>query len=220
MQLTLYYHPLSSFCHKVLIALYEHGIDFERRVINLGDDADRAALAALWPVTRFPVLRDHARQRNLAESSIIIEYLERHGGGHPRLIPAHWDEALETRLWDRIFDQYVQRPVQDIVADTCRSVRGDMTPQRATLVTSYRMINERMVGRTWVAAERFSMADCAAAPALFYAMTIQPFPDEFWNLRAYFERLMARLSVQRVLAESKPYFALYPFAVSIPERFR
>lgn len=220
MHLTLYYHPLSSFCHKVLIALYEHGIDFERRVINLGDDADRAELAALWPVTKFPVLRDHTHRRTLAESSIIIEYLEGHGAGHPRLIPADGDEALDTRLWDRIFDQYVQRPLQDIVADTLSPARADMTPQRATLVTSYRMINESMEGRTWVAGERFSMADCAAAPALFYAMTIQPFPDEFWNLRAYFERLMARASVQRVLAESKPYFALYPFAVSIPERFR
>lgn len=220
MHLTLYYHPLSSFCQKVLVALYEQRIDFERRIIDLGDAADRAELAALWPVTRFPVMRDHTRQRDVVESSIIIEYLDRHGGGQARLLPANEDDALDVRLWDRIFDQYVQRPMQDIVADTFRPTRGDLAQQWAMLGTSYRLIDERMAGRTWIAGQGFSMADCAAAPALFYASTLQPLPDQCMNLRAYFERLVARPSVQRVLEESKPYFSMYPFAEFIPQRFR
>ena len=219
MSLTLYYHPLASYCHKVLIALYEHGVDFTPRVIDLGNAADRAELQAVWPVTKFPVLRDHQHGRDVAESSVIIEYLDRHPGGVYKLVPDDWDAALDVRLWDRIFDNHVQGPMQEIVLDRIRQAGADLAPQRAALNTVYTMIDERMAAREWVAGE-FSMADCAAAPALFYAETLQPFPAQATHLQAYYERLMARPSVQRVLEEAKPYFSMYPFAENIPERFR
>jgi glutathione S-transferase len=220
MSLTLYYHPLASFCHKVLIALYEHGVDFDKRLINLGDEADRAELRAVWPLTKFPVLRDGRRGRDVAETSIIIEYLDRHFAGARKLIPEDWDNALEVRLWDRVFDNYVQGPMQAIVLDRLRGGNGDMSGERAALDTVYRMIDERMAARQWVAGDAFSMADCAAAPALFYAETLLDFPEECKHLAAYYERLMARPSVARVMQEAKPYFSMYPFADDIPARFR
>lgn len=219
MLLSLYYHPLASFCHKVLIALYENSVEFERRVINLADDADRAELQALWPFAKFPVIRDLARKRDLAEASIIIEYLDRYFAAEP-LIPRDWDEALEVRLWDRIFDNYVQVPLQQLVADRMRGAKGDTTKERSTLKTAYGMVDRHMASRVWVAGRGFSMADCAAAPALFYASSIQPFADEHLHLKAYFDRLTERPSFHRVLEEAKPYFSLYPFADAIPTQFR
>ena len=177
MPLTLYYHPLSSYCHKVLVALYEQAIEFEKKIIDLTSEADRSVLQALWPPCKFPVIRDHARQRNLAESSVIIEYLDHfHAGQHP-LIPADWDTALEVRLWDRFFDLHVQTPMQQIVADRLRGTHGDLTRERAALMTAYGMLERQLAGRTWVASPDFSLADCAACPALFYASTLLPFPD-------------------------------------------
>ena len=220
MSLTLYYHPLASFCQKVLIALYENGTRFERRIIDLGNEVDRAELQALWPFRKFPVIRDHARQRDVPETTVIIEYLDRFFAGERPLIPGDWEKALEVRLWDRLFDNYVQGPVTQIVNDRLSGAQGDLTSQRATLETAYGMIDRRMTSRTWVSGQHFSMADCAAAPALFYASTLQPFPDEFSYLRAYFDRLVERPSIQRVIEEAKPYFSLYPFADAIPKRFR
>ena len=220
MSLTLYYHPLASFCHKVLVALYENGTQFERRIIDLGNQADRAELQTLWPFCKFPVIRDHARKRDVPETSVIIEYLDRFFGGERPLIPRDRDAALEVRLWDRLFDNYVQGPMTQIVYDRISGGQGDLTNQRATLATAYGMIDRHMASRTWVSGQHFSMADCAAAPALFYASTLQPFPDEFSHLRAYFDRLTERPSFNRVIEEAKPYFSLYPFAEAIPMRFR
>lgn len=220
MDLTLYYHPLSSFCHKVLIALYENGTACEKRIIDLGDDADRSELRALWPFCKFPVIRDHVRKRDVPESSIIIEYLDRHFGGMRSMIPDSLDDALEVRLWDRIFDNHVQGPLQQIVSDRLREANGDLTAARSTLETAYRLIDRQVATRTWVAGREFSMADCAAAPALFYASTLQPLPHECTHLIAYFDRLVDRPSVRRVLEEAKPYFSLYPFQDAIPQRFR
>lgn len=220
MDLTLYYHPLSSFCHKVLIALYENDTAFEKRIIDLGDDEDRSELRALWPFCKFPVIRDHVRKRDVPESSIVIEYLDRYFGGAFPLIPASFDDALEVRLWDRIFDNHVQGPMQEIVNDRLRKANGDLTAARSKLETAYRMIDRQVASRTWVAGREFSMADCAAAPALFYASTLRQFPDECMHLMAYFDRLVDRPSVQRVLEEAKPYFSLYPFQDAIPQRFR
>lgn len=220
MSLTLYYHPLASYCHKVLIALYENNIEFERRIIDLTDDADRAELQALWPIGKFPVIRDPAHQRNLAEATLIIEYLDRlYPGEHP-LIPGDWDTALDVRLWDRFFDNYIHAPMQQIVGDRLRGANGDLTRERSMLETAYAMLDRQMAGRTWVASPDFSLADCAAAPALFYASTLQPFPDDHRHLSTYFDRLTQRPSFQRVLDEARPYFPLYPFAQAIPERFR
>jgi glutathione S-transferase len=220
MSLTLYYHPLASFCHKVLIALYESGVEFEKRIIDLTADSDRAELQALWPIGKFPVIRDHARNRDVPESTVIIEYLDHFFAGERPLIPGGWEEALDVRLWDRFFDNYVQQPMQRIVADRIRNAQGDLSGERSMLETAYAMIDRRMAARTWIGCHGFSMADCAAAPALFYAEIVVPFPDELTSLRAYYDRLMERPSVGRVLEEAKPWFGLYPFADAIPPRFR
>ncbi|MDF9906725.1 UNVERIFIED_ORG: glutathione S-transferase [Pseudomonas reinekei] len=220
MSLTLYFHPLSSFCHKALIALYELDIEFEKRVIDLGNDADRAELQALWPIGKFPVLRDHTRQKNVPESSVIIEYLDQLHAGQAHLIPHDWEAALEVRLWDRFFDLHVQVPMQKIVADRLNAANGDLSRERAALTTAYGLLERQLAANTWVASPAFSMADCAAAPALFYASTLVSFVDEHRHLNAYFDRLTERPSVKRVIDEARPWFAWYPFAEAIPERFR
>jgi glutathione S-transferase len=220
MLLTLYYHPLSSFCHKALIALYENGCEFDKRIIDLGNQADSAELGAIWPFRKFPVLRDHVRNRNVPETTLIIEYLDHFFKcAHP-LLPENWDDALQVRHWDRLFDNYVQAPMQKIVSDRISNTQGNLTSERAMLDTAYGMVDRRMLSLTWVAGENFSMADCAAAPMLFYASTVQPFPTEASNLSGYFDRLMQRPSVQRVIEEAKPYFSLYPFADAISKQFR
>ena len=220
MSLTLYYHPLSSFCHKVLIALYENDIDFERRVIDLWLEQDRTELQAIWPMCKFPVIRDHARKRDLPGSSIIIEYLDHfYGGTHP-MIPTQWEDALDARLWDRFCDDCLQLPMQQIVKDRITAAKGDMTPQRAALANAYGVLERRMTSRIWISGKAFSLADCAAAPALFYAHSVQPFPADFTHVPAYFERLTHRPSVARVLEEAKPYFAMFPFAEGLPPRYR
>ncbi|MCP2021846.1 UNVERIFIED_ORG: glutathione S-transferase [Pseudomonas reinekei] len=220
MSLTLYFHPLSSFCHKALIALYELDIEFEKRVIDLGNDADRAELQALWPIGKFPVLRNHTRQKNVPESSVIIEYLDQLHAGQAHLIPHDWEAALEVRLWDRFFDLHVQVPMQKIVADRLNAANGDLSRERAALTTAYGLLERQLAANTWVASPAFSMADCAAAPALFYASTLVSFADEHRHLNAYFDRLTERPSVKRVIDEARPWFAWYPFAEAIPERFR
>jgi glutathione S-transferase len=218
--LTLYYHPLSSFCHKVLIALYENNIEFERRIIDFSNEADRAELHAIWPFNKFPVIRDHARRRDVAESTAIIEYLNHYFAGEQSLLPTDWEAVFEVRFWDRVFDNYIHRPMQQIVSDRVYGNHADLTNERTTLETAYRMIDQHMASRMWVSGKHFSMADCAAAPALFYASTLQPFPDELKHLSAYFDRLLRRPSFARVLEEAKPYFSMYPFADAIPQRFR
>lgn len=220
MSLELYYHPLASYCHKVLIGLYEYGAEFKPRLIDLGNDKDRREMQEIWPLCKFPVLRDHARQREVPESSIIIEYLDHLYPGKQPLIPVNKDDALTVRLWDRIFDNYVHTPMQEIVIDRIRGANSDLTAVRTTLQTAYDMINKQVSTRTWIAGEAFSLADCAAAPALFYASTVAPFPEKANDLGGYFERLVSRPSIKRVIEEAKPYFSMYPFATDIPSRFR
>jgi glutathione S-transferase len=217
--LTLYYHPLASFCHKVLIALYESHTAFDGRIINLGEGKDRAELLAVSPIGKFPVIRDHARERDVAETTIIIEYLDHFFPGERPLIPHEWEDALQVRLWDRFFDLYVQIPMQQIVGDRMRGAKGDVSKERATLEMAYGMIDDEIAARTWMGSQGFSMADCAAAPALFFSSTVQPFPPELSHLKAYFDRLTERPSVRRVLDEAKPYLQFYPFADAVPKRF-
>lgn len=220
MSLTLYYHPLSSYCHKALIALYENGVHFEKRFVNLGEPADRAELAALWPPAKFPVLRDESRGVVMAESSILIEYLDRHYPSTHTLLPLDADAALQVRLWDRIVDNYVHTPMQAIVADRIQGSNQDLGPQRAMLDTAYSMLDAQLAGHAWLAGDGFTLADCAATPALFYASTLRAFPPACARLAAYFERLVARDSVRRVLDEAKPWFQYYPFVDALPARFR
>jgi glutathione S-transferase len=223
MALTLYYHPLASFCHKVLIALYEAGIPFQGRIIDLANAEHRAEITALWPVGKFPVLRDDERGRTVPESTVIIEYLCRHFAGAAELLPGDADQRLDVRLWDRVFDNYVQVPMQKIVGDRLRA-EGERDPRgvadaRAALGIAYDMLERQLAQGAWAVGDRFTMADCAAVPALFYASIVEPFAPRHTRLSDYFERLMSRPSVRRTLDEARPYFQFFPFKDAMPARF-
>jgi glutathione S-transferase len=213
MTLKFYFHPLASFCHKALIALYENGTPFEPILVDLADAASRAAFLELWPIGKMPVLRDEARDRTIPESTIIIEYLAQHYPGRTELVPADPDIARQTRLADRFYDIYVHEPMQKIVTDRIRPP-GKNDPHgvgqaRAQLATSYRMIEADMAAKTWAMGGAFSLADCAAAPALYYANKVEPF-DAYPNIAAYVDRLRLRPSYARVLNEAQPYLKMFP----------
>ena len=216
MSLTLYFHPLSSFCQKVLVALYETGVAFTPQIVDLGDAAQARALRALWPIGKFPVLRDAARDRVVPESSLIIEYVDRHYPGPQRLLPDDDERAFEVRARDRFFDLYLEEPMQKIVGDRRRPADAKdplgVEQARARLKTAYGMLEDQLAGATWAAGEAFTMADCSAAPALFYANLVEPFGDASPNLTAYVGRLEARPSYARVRQEAEPYFGLFPKA--------
>ena len=222
MSLRLYFHPLSSCCQKVLVALYELGIPFDGRFLDLGDAEQRSSFLALWPTGKMPLLQDD--DRVVPETSIIIEYLaQHHAPSGQSLLPIDPDAALEVRLMDRLLDLYVMTPMQAIVAHRLRDEQ-DRDPiavdkARATLAIAYDLLEQRLAGRPWIAGEQFSMADCAAAPSLFYASTLVPLPAPHRRLGAYFERLLQRPSVVRTLDEARPYFAFYPFREALPARF-
>jgi glutathione S-transferase len=214
MALTLYFHPLSSFCHKTLIALYESGVEFEPLIVDLGDETSRNAFLKVWPVGKFPVLRDEARDALVPESSIIIEYLAQHYPGASPLLPQDAEQAREVRLLDRFYDHYVMEPMQKIVGDKLRP-QGQhdafgVAAARNTLKTAYALADAQLASRTWAAGGDFSMADCAAAPALFYAEKVQPFRDGHPHLAAYFDRLLQRPSYARTLHEAEPYMKFFP----------
>ena len=214
MSLKLYFHPLASFCQKVLVALYENDTAFEPHLVDLGDATSSAAFKKLWPIGKMPVLRDDARDRTIPESSIIIEYLAQHYPGRTRLVPADADLARQTRLRDRFYDLYVQEPMQKIVADRLRPAEAKdpfgVEQARAVLQTAYGMIDGDMAAQTWAMGDTFTMADCAAAPALFYANLVAPFEGTHENAARYLGRLMARPSFARAVEEAKPYFAHFP----------
>ncbi|MEC3950866.1 glutathione S-transferase family protein [Sphingobium sp. HWE2-09] len=210
----LYYHPLSSYCWKVLIAFYENGAPFAPRMLE--DEGVAAEWQALWPIGKFPLLHDPARDATIGEASIIIEYLAQHEAGTFRPIPADPDAALETRLMDRLFDNYVMTPMQQLVADRMRPQGQNdaigAAQARDLLGKGYALIESRMAGRRWAVGEAFTLADCAAAPALFYADKIMPLGAAHPTLTAYLARLEARPSFARVLAEKQPWWHLFPFA--------
>lgn len=214
MSLQLYYHPLSSFCWKVLIALYENDTPFAPVMIDLGNPEQRAELLKLWPVGKFPVLRDLAKQRVVPESSIVIEYLDDHYPGRVRFIPEDPDLARQTRLRDRFYDLYIHLPIQKIVGDRLRPA-GSKDPHgvdeaRTRLADGYGMMEKEMATRHWAMGDDFTLADCAAAPALFYGNKVLPFGATHPVLAAYLERLKARPSLARVLREAEPYFKYFP----------
>lgn len=220
--LELFYHPLSSYCHKVLVALYENATPFEPK--DISDAESGATMRALWPLGKFPVLRDRERERVHPETSVIIEYLTLHYPGPVALVPADPELALEVRLWDRFFDQYVGERMSRIVAERIRP-EGAKDPHgvdeaRSMLRKAYGMLEDRMRTRTWAVGDAFTMADCAAAPALFYANIVEPFADAHPHLAAYFERLVARPSVARVLVEARPSLTtMFPYRDAVPARF-
>jgi len=214
MSLRLYFHPLSSFSWKALIPLYENGTPFEPHIVNLLDEKSRAGFFEIWPIGKFPVLRDDARERTIPESSIIIEYLDQHYPGRTRLLPDDADLARQVRFYDRFYDHYLHQPMQKIVTDKLRPAGANdphgVEQAKALLQTSLGMIDRDMAGKTWAMGETFTMADCAAAPALFYADKVMPFRETHRNAAVYLERLMQRPSFARVLDEAQPYFKMFP----------
>ena len=214
MSLLLYYHPLASFCWKVLIALYDNEVSFEGRIVDLFDDASRAELDRIWPVGKFPVLVDRAAGRELPESSIIIEYLDERFPGKSRFVPKDAELGREVRLLDRFFDFYVHQPMQKIVTDKIRPP-GKSDPYgveeaRTTLATSYGMLEQRVRDGAWLVGDGFSMADCSAFPALYYANRVAPLGDAHQRTQAYLARLHEHPSVKRVFEEAGPYFKNFP----------
>jgi glutathione S-transferase len=214
MSLKLYFHPLSSFCQKVLVAFYENDTPFEPHIVDLANEASRSDFKRVWPIGKFPVLRDDAKNRTVPESSIIIEYLAQHYPGRTQLVPTDADLARQTRMRDRFFDLYVNVPMQKIVTDKLRPAgKTDsfgVEQARLLLQTACGMIDKDMATKTWALGEAFSMADCAAAPALYYANLVAPFGDSHKNVARYFERLMERPSFTRAVKEAEPYRRLFP----------
>lgn len=209
--LKLYAHPLSSFSWKVLIALYENETPFELITVDATTHAD---LLKLWPIGKFPLLVDKARGETVPESSAIIDYLDRYHPGPIRFTPADPDLAWRVRLRDRFFDLHIHQPMQKIVGDRLRPA-GQQDPfgveeARAALAKAYPMVEAQVARATWLCADAFGLADCAAAPALYYANKVQPLGDEHAAVRAYLARLTARPSFAHVLQEAEPYLKLFP----------
>ncbi len=210
MSLTLYAHPFSSYCQKVLIALWENDIAFTYR--HLEEAGAGEELGCLWPIGRFPVLVDKGQM--FAESSIIIEHLDLNHAGPVRMLPDDRGSALEVRFMDRFFDNHVMTAIQKPVLE---ALRGDTGRREEALVeackaldTAYAWLEQRLGGRTWAAGDSFSMADCAAAPSLFYADWVHPIDTRFPGLRTYRSRLLARPSFARAVAEGRPYRVNFP----------
>lgn len=216
--LTLYAHPFSSYCQKVLVALYENGTSFEWRMLSQEHPQVLQDWVALWPLKRMPVLVDAGHA--VAEASIIIEHLDLHHPGPVPLLPADRRAALEVRSMDRFFDNYISTPQQKIVADSLRpeaerDARG-VTDARVMLDTAYGWLDQHMEGREWAAGDGFSLADCAAAPFLFYADWTHRIGASFPNVIAYRQRLLARPSFARAVDEARPYRPLFPLGA--PDR--
>jgi glutathione S-transferase len=212
MTLTLHEHPFAAYCWKALIALYERDLPFERRFV--GDEQDRARHTELWPMGSIPVLVDDAAAITLPESTTIVEYLDGQGDSPP-LVPADPAGALQARLWDRIVDGYVMSPVQKIVGDNLRPEGcGDpegVVEARATLDRVYPLLDARLAATEWMAGPAFTVADCAAAPALFYARIVHRWDEDgLAGLTRYLTALTARPSIGRVIEEARPYRHLFP----------
>ena len=218
MTLKLYAHPFSSYCQKALTALYENGTPFELRKLSYDDPQVMAEFAALWPIKRFPILVDGSR--TVMEASIIIEYLGLTHPGPVRLVPADALAALEVRGMDRFFDNYISTPQQRIVYDSMRPEAerdpAGVAEARAMLDTAYGWLDKVMAEREWAAGDAFSLADCGAAPFLFYADWTHRIDPAFAHVLAYRKRLLARPSFARAVDEARPYRPLFPLGA--PDR--
>jgi glutathione S-transferase len=212
MTLTLYEHPFAAYCWKPLVALFERDLPFERRFV--GGEADRVQLAKLWAMASIPVLVDGAAGLTLPESTTIVEYLDRYGAA-PGLVPSEPAAALQARLWDRVFDGHVATPMQKIVGDSLRP-EGSADPAgvaeaRATLDRAYAVLDAHLAGTVWEAGSAFTLADCAAAPALFYARVVHRWDEDgLDSLTRYYAALTARPSVARVIDEAREYRDVFP----------
>jgi glutathione S-transferase len=212
MKPSLFAHPFASYCQKVLIALYENGTDFTYRKFGPEDPTAMSELAALWPLKKFPVLLDEGH--SYAESSVIIERLGIRYSGAVQLIPKDPQDALQVRMMDRFFDNYVMTPMQRIVADFMRATSDrdalGVAEARSMLDSAYSWLNGVMTTRIWASGADFSLADCAAAPSLFFSDWVHEIRDEFPHVRAFRARLLARPSVARTVDEARPYRHLFP----------
>ncbi|MER8847704.1 MULTISPECIES: glutathione S-transferase family protein [Mesorhizobium] len=215
MSLTLHFHPLASFCWKPLIALYENATPFASVVVDLGDEQSRAAFLKVSPTGKMPALRDDARDRTVLESTIVVEYLAAHYPGPAELIPADVDLGLAVRQADRFYDFYVQEPMQKIVGDRLRPLDNTdpfgVEQARSQLRNSYAIIEREMQSSEWAVGDAFTMADCAASPALFYANKVEPFGDRYPAVKRYHDRLLRRAAFARVIEEAQPYFKFFPY---------
>lgn len=214
MSFELYYHPLSSYCWKVLIALYEAELPFEKHLVDLRDPTERAAFLELTPLGKPPLLRDTETERSIPESSILIEYLALGAPSAARLLPNPPELALEVRAKDRFFDLYVMEPMAKIVEDrlrpqTERDPRG-VANAHARLDTAYAIAERFLRESGWAVGQDFSLADCAAAPALFYANKVHPLTSASPRSRSYLQRLEARPSFARVMREAEPFMSMFP----------
>jgi len=211
----LYAHPFSSYCQKVLIALYGNATPFEYR--NLEDATASTELEALWPLKRFPVLVDQGR--TILETSAIIEYLQIHHPGPLRLVP-EGDAGIEARMLDRVFDNYVMTPMQKIVLDKLRPESDrdtwGVTEARGLLDRTYAWLDGRLAGRSWAAGDVFTLADCAAAPSLLYADWAHGIATAHTHLRAYRSRALAHPAVARAVDEARPFRSYFPLGA--PDR--
>lgn len=216
MTIELFAHPFSSYCQKALIAFYENDTPFTYRMLEDAGVGDE--LAALWPMKRFPILRENGRV--VLETSIIIEYLQIHHPGPVTLIPDDPDLALEVRMMDRVFDNYIMTPQGKFVFDALRPPEHrdphGVEEARRMLDVSYGWLDQRMKDRPWAVGDIFTLADCAAAPSLFYADWTHRIPERYRNLAAYRERLLQRPSFARAVNEARPFRHYFPLGA--PDR--
>jgi len=217
MTLKLYAHPFSSYCQKVLVALYENGTPFDWRALSHETPQVMEELTALWPMKRFPVLVDAGR--TVVEASIIIEHLGLYHPGPVPLLPEDARSAMEVRSMDRFFDNYISTPQQKIVGDclrpqTERDPRG-VADARTMLDTAYGWLDGIMAEREWAAGDHFSLADCGAAPFLFYADWTHRIDASFPHVIAYRQRLLARPSFARAVDEARPYRPFFPLGAPV-----
>lgn len=216
--IALYGHPFSSYTWKALIALYERDVPFDFRVVEPGQPANAAFVAAHQPGGQFPVLEDDGRV--VMESNAVVEYVDRTAPGGPRLLPADPMAAIEARQMADVFDDYVSGPMQRVVADALRP-EAERDPEfvaaaHAGLARSYAWLDAWMADREWAACDAFTLADIAAAPALFYADWVQRIPDRHVALRSYRARLLARPSVARAVEGGRPFRPYFPLGA--PDR--
>lgn len=205
MSITLYYHPLSSYCQKAIIGLYELDVPFAKRIVDLGDPADRAGFLAIAPLGKFPVIVDHGDgDRAIPESTILLEHVDPAG----RLFP-----SLAARAGDRFWDLYVHHPMQTIVGDRLRPASArdpfGVAQARARIEAAFDLAEAALRDHRWAAGDDFTIADCAAAPALFFTQRLVPFGARP-QLAAYDARLRTRASVARTFDEAAPYLAMFP----------
>lgn len=210
--LTFYGHPISSFTWKALIGLYENDTPFDFVAVDQNTFAD---FVAKWPMGKFPVLIDSDRKTMTTETSVIIEYLDTYYPGRTRFIPKNIDAALEVRRWDRVFD-HVNTTMAKVVLDNIRA-DGQHDPigveeAKRAVHAAYTVIEAQLGERAFIVGDSFTMADCAAAPALWYGVRNVPLEGRYPRIATYRERLIERPSFARALKGSEPLFHLYPGA--------